>query len=283
MTLSKTLQAWLVVEDPQTAQEAWDLLVEIFSDNKRSRSIALKAELRSIKLRDLCIDAYFQKIESIDIILTSFGSPISNDDVEPFSDLKTAHSMPTTEEMRLKSQAQDTFIEYTSSSPMVLLANSGTSARRPNVATDKYGHGNMGPNVTGGNLSSGNLVTSIHVAFHKSSSGSANTYASFNIPPSFPLPQQVLQPNIFGHSGHSGTPDLANGNWNIDTGVGSHLNESVSNLTDIFNSCIYSSVLVGNDYSMPVTNSSHSILPTPHRPLHINNALITPNIVKKLI
>ncbi|GKC74936.1 hybrid signal transduction histidine kinase M, partial [Tanacetum coccineum] len=130
----------LVVEDPQTAQEAWDLLVEIFSDNKRSCSIALKAELRSMKLGDLSIDAYFQKIESIATILTSFGSPISNDDVviialeglankyenvssiithyEPFSDLKTAHSMPTTEEMR---------------------------ARRSNVAMDKV----LQPNIFG--------------------------------------------------------------------------------------------------------------------------------------
>nr|GEW69031.1 hybrid signal transduction histidine kinase M [Tanacetum cinerariifolium] len=47
----------------------------------RSRSIALKAELSSLKLRDLSIDAYFRKIESIATILTSLGSPISNDDV----------------------------------------------------------------------------------------------------------------------------------------------------------------------------------------------------------
>nr|GEV59567.1 hypothetical protein [Tanacetum cinerariifolium] len=35
---------------------------------------------------------------------------------------------------------------------------------------------------------------------------------------------------------------------------------------------------VGDGYSIPVTNSGHSILPTPHRPLR----LITPNIVKNL-
>nr|GEW02712.1 hybrid signal transduction histidine kinase M [Tanacetum cinerariifolium] len=111
--------------------------------------VLLDAELRSMKLGDLSIDAFW-KIESIATILTSFGSSISNDDVvtialeglpnkyenvsgiithrEPFLDLKTAHSMPTTEEMRLKSRAQDTFIEYTSSSPMVLLDNFSTSA-----------------------------------------------------------------------------------------------------------------------------------------------------------
>ncbi|GKC48426.1 hypothetical protein Tco_1066148 [Tanacetum coccineum] len=78
---SKTLQARLVVEDPQTIKEAWDLIATIFNDNKRTRSIALIAELRSLKLGDLIIDAYFRKIESISTIVTSLGSPISNDDV----------------------------------------------------------------------------------------------------------------------------------------------------------------------------------------------------------
>ncbi|GKB63572.1 hybrid signal transduction histidine kinase M [Tanacetum coccineum] len=80
MTLSKTLQ-----KDPQTAKEAWDLIALIFNDNKRTRSIGLKAELRSLKLGDLSIDAYFRKIESVATILTSLGSPISNDDVVTFA------------------------------------------------------------------------------------------------------------------------------------------------------------------------------------------------------
>ncbi|GKA77567.1 hybrid signal transduction histidine kinase M [Tanacetum coccineum] len=68
-------------KDPQTAKKACDLTVLIFNDNKRTRSIALKENLRSLKLGDLSIDAYFHKIESIATILTSLGSPISNDDV----------------------------------------------------------------------------------------------------------------------------------------------------------------------------------------------------------
>nr|GEY49485.1 copia protein [Tanacetum cinerariifolium] len=36
-------------------------------------------------------------------------------------------------------------------------------------------------------------------------------------------------------------------------------------------------------HSISVTNSGHSVLPTPHRPLHLNIVLITPNIVKNLI
>ncbi|GJR28527.1 hypothetical protein Tco_1104759 [Tanacetum coccineum] len=77
--------------------------------------------------------------------------------------------------------------------------------------------------------------------------------------------------------------DLAPGNWNMDTSATSHLNDSVNNLSDIFNSSIYSSVAVGDGHSIPVINSSHSILPTPFQPLHLNNVVITPNIVKNLI
>ncbi|GJW73363.1 hypothetical protein Tco_0132733 [Tanacetum coccineum] len=77
--------------------------------------------------------------------------------------------------------------------------------------------------------------------------------------------------------------DLANSNWNMDTGASSHLNSSVNNLSTIFYSRIYPSVLVGNGKSIPVTNMGHSTLPTPYRTLHLNNVLITPNIVKNLI
>ncbi|GJW10292.1 hybrid signal transduction histidine kinase M [Tanacetum coccineum] len=145
-TLAKTLQSRLVVEAPQIAKEAWDLLAKNFQDNKCTRSIALKAELRSLKLGNLSIDAYFQKIESIDTILKGLGSPLSNEDVVNIS----LEGLPT-------------------------------------------------------------------------------------------------------------------------------------NLSDVFNLCIYLSVSVGDSHSIPVINSGHSLLPTPHRPLHLNNILITPNIVKNLI
>ncbi|GJS41871.1 ribonuclease H-like domain-containing protein [Tanacetum coccineum] len=69
----------------------------------------------------------------------------------------------------------------------------------------------------------------------------------------------------------------------MDTGASSHLNSSVNNLSTIFNSRIYPSVLVGDGKSIPVTNTGHSTLPTPYRTLHLNNVLITPNIVKNLI
>nr|GEV55132.1 hypothetical protein [Tanacetum cinerariifolium] len=131
------------------APRAWYLKgrrrVETMMSSPRRQS--WKAELHSLKLGYLSIDAYFCKIEFIATISTSLGSPISNDDVvtidlegfpdkyenvsgiivnrEPFPDLKMVCSMLTTEEMLLKSRAQATSIDSTSFSSMVLLANSG--------------------------------------------------------------------------------------------------------------------------------------------------------------
>ncbi|GJZ04655.1 ribonuclease H-like domain-containing protein [Tanacetum coccineum] len=81
---------------------------------------------------------------------------------------------------------------------------------------------------------------------------------------------------------HINQEDPTLSNWNIDTGVSSHLNDSVTSLSDVLNMCLYPSVLVGDGYTIPVTNSGHSILPTPHRPRHLNYVLITPNIIKNL-
>ncbi|GJY42913.1 hypothetical protein Tco_0431126 [Tanacetum coccineum] len=71
--------------------------------------------------------------------------------------------------------------------------------------------------------------------------------------------------------------------WNMDTGASSHLNNSVNSLSEIFNKCMYPSISVGDGHSIPVTNTGHSILPTPTKSLHLNHVLITSHIVKNLI
>ncbi|GJW98268.1 ribonuclease H-like domain-containing protein [Tanacetum coccineum] len=43
------------------------------------------------------------------------------------------------------------------------------------------------------------------------------------------------------------------------------------------------SISVGDGHSITITNTGHSILPTPTKSLHLNNVLITPHIVKNLI
>nr|GEY40756.1 ribonuclease H-like domain-containing protein [Tanacetum cinerariifolium] len=77
--------------------------------------------------------------------------------------------------------------------------------------------------------------------------------------------------------------DPATGTWNMDTDASSHLNKSVNSLSENFNTCMYPSISVGDSHSIPVTNTGHSILPTPTIYLHLNNVLITPHIVKNLI
>nr|GEW82136.1 ribonuclease H-like domain-containing protein [Tanacetum cinerariifolium] len=73
------------------------------------------------------------------------------------------------------------------------------------------------------------------------------------------------------------------GAWNMDTCASSHFNSSVTNLNTVFNTCMYPSISVGDGHSIPITNTGHSILPTPFKSLHLNNVLITPHIVKNLI
>nr|GFC22961.1 hybrid signal transduction histidine kinase M [Tanacetum cinerariifolium] len=110
----------------------------------------LKTELRSITLGDLTMEAYFQKAEPLMTILASLDSLVSEDDVvhyvinglptkynqvcgymhyqETFSGFKTVRSLLLTEEMRLKTIPEDS----SSSSPMVLFVESGTSRRPSN-------------------------------------------------------------------------------------------------------------------------------------------------------
>nr|GEV53587.1 ribonuclease H-like domain-containing protein [Tanacetum cinerariifolium] len=384
-TLSKTVQQRLVVENPTTTKEDWTILALIFNDNKRSRSIALKAELRSMKLGDLRNHACFRKIESITTILSSLGSPISNDDVDPFPDLKTIRSMLTTAKFQLKSWAQDTLIDSTPSSPMVLLPDSDTNAWLSTPSTKKvhrqcfnskkgsccfgayckffhnrvHGNPSMSASHASGSIDtssssltqhdimtlqgimaklrctgSTNIAQPMANNYVQTSSGISpiRLYISndpvppygFNPTPFIAQPtttgqvspmgqpinsiqididqpvhgyQPVQQPGVLGCSGQlSGLEtillnaftivtlqDPYLGNWNMDTGASSHHNDFISSLKDVFNLCIYSSVSVGDGYSKPVTNSSHNILSTPHRPLHLDNVLITPNIVKNLI
>jgi hypothetical protein len=92
--------------------------------------------------------------------------------------------------------------------------------------------------------------------------------------------QETLLPNAFNTTT---LQEPVAGNWNMDTGASSHLNDSIHSLSYILNECIYPSVAVGDGRFIPVTNSSHSILSTPFRPLRLNNVLITPHIVKNLI
>nr|GEW18727.1 ribonuclease H-like domain-containing protein [Tanacetum cinerariifolium] len=116
-TLSDTFQARLVVARPKSAKKAWSLISDIVKDNKRYRTNALKAKLRSIELGDQSMESYFQKIKSVVTLLTSLDSHVNYEDVVHY-----ARSMLFTEEMRLKSTALALPVD--SSSHIVLMAES---------------------------------------------------------------------------------------------------------------------------------------------------------------
>ncbi|GKD26501.1 hypothetical protein Tco_1232715 [Tanacetum coccineum] len=103
---------------------------------------------------------------------------------------------------------------------------------------------------------------------------------TFTTPTSGSTGQKTTLPHAFAAGTLHG---LTIGAWNMNTGASSHLNNSVNSFSEIFNTCMYPSVSVGDGHSIPVTNTGHSILPTPTRSLHLNNVLITPHIVKNLI
>nr|GEU76726.1 ribonuclease H-like domain-containing protein [Tanacetum cinerariifolium] len=84
-TLAPSLRKHLVYLNPTTAKDAWTYIAGIFQDNKRPRAMALKVELRNLKLGDLSIDGSFQKIESIVSVLNCLGSPLSNDNFVTFA------------------------------------------------------------------------------------------------------------------------------------------------------------------------------------------------------
>ncbi|GKC29598.1 ribonuclease H-like domain-containing protein [Tanacetum coccineum] len=144
--------------------------------------------------------------------------------------------------------------------------------------------------------------SSVPIAYYASPSPTAPTDPS--TPPGFPMSAQVLlyytagptqfvsaqstsnprKATMLPHAFTVGTlQDPSSGAWNMDTGASSHLNYSTTSLSTVLNSCMYSTVLVDDGHSIPVTNIGHSILPTPLKYLRLNNVIITPHIVKNLI
>ncbi|GJR45858.1 hypothetical protein Tco_1313961 [Tanacetum coccineum] len=95
--------------------------------------------------------------------------------------------------------------------------------------------------------------------------------------PAFYPPQPTSFPSAFS------TMTPQDPIWHMDIGASSHLNFNASNLSTIFYKRLIPSVHVGDGNSIPVINTGHSIIPSIHRPLHLHNVLVTPNIIKNLI
>nr|GEY65167.1 ribonuclease H-like domain-containing protein [Tanacetum cinerariifolium] len=253
----------------------------------------LQNELRSVKLGDLSMEAYFQKIESVMTILSSLDSPVSDEDVvhyvndglpekynqvcgymhykDTFPDFKTARSLLITEEMRLKSKSPASPVDSSSTSPM----SSNSADALLIKLLDKLGvhdngtHRDSNTTPTPSNLvaytatvtpaplyysaqqvspySDQSVMTqpanyvapppgfAYLSAYHQLVQQSAHptAHASLSAGPTIPY-QPAQSPNV--------QPQSAHGAWHMDTGASSHLNNSVTSLTTIFNSCMYPSV-----------------------------------------
>ncbi|GKB64341.1 ribonuclease H-like domain-containing protein [Tanacetum coccineum] len=171
-------------------------------------------------------------------------------------------SMLTTEEMRMKLRDQALPIDSTSSSSLVLLANGGNSTRHSNVALENV-------NKPCFNFNKGFCRFGEHCKFpHNGVHGNSSLWSTSNARPTssstiLNMTQEQMmaliqsQQQLLAQYGYTGT-----------NGMGQ---------------CEYPSVSDGDCYSIPVIDSGHSTLPAPHRPLYLNNILITPNVVKNLI
>ncbi|GJW54145.1 ribonuclease H-like domain-containing protein [Tanacetum coccineum] len=275
-TLFDSFRARIVVARPKFAKEAWSLIFDIVKDNKRSRTNTLKADLDARVNKE---DVVHYTLEGLPDTYNHVCGYMHSKDI--FPDLKAVPSLLIAEEMRLKSKVLAFPVD--ASSPMVLVAETSTNSRSSmsqghlgmNVAMSNNGTNVTLPThatVTGPNIAS-NVPTAPH-AFYASpvhttmgtvlSSGVVNTLGQATW-----LPQAFTTGTLY---------DPTTGAWNMDTCASSHLNNSITSLITILNSYMYSTVSVGDGYSIPVTNTGHSILSTPLKSLRLNNVLITPHI-----
>jgi hypothetical protein len=71
-------------------------------------------------------------------------------------------------------------------------------------------------------------------------------------------------------------------NWVVDSGTTHHTTPSVGNISTLRSlaSSNSSSIVVGNDSSLPITSVGDSVLP---RPFYLNNILVAPDMVQSIL
>ncbi|GKA66081.1 ribonuclease H-like domain-containing protein [Tanacetum coccineum] len=71
--------------------------------------------------------------------------------------------------------------------------------------------------------------------------------------------------------------------WYMDTEATSHLSSHTGNLQTSFLNRNFHSVIVGNGSSISATHYGHVQIPNSYRTLHLENVIVTPNIIKNLV
>jgi len=71
--------------------------------------------------------------------------------------------------------------------------------------------------------------------------------------------------------------------WYFDTGASSHMLSSPGNFPSSSLRPSSSSITVGNGARLPIKHQAHAIIPTATSPLHLNDVLVSPHLIKNLI
>jgi len=71
--------------------------------------------------------------------------------------------------------------------------------------------------------------------------------------------------------------------WYFDTGASSHMSSSLGNFPSSSLRPSSSSITVGNGARLPFKHQAHAIIPTATSPLHLNDVLASPHLIKNLI
>ncbi|XP_019087621.1 PREDICTED: uncharacterized protein LOC104725667 [Camelina sativa] len=124
------------------------------------------------------------------------------------------------------------------------------------------------------------------MAYHVSTTLPPNTSILGAYPPAVPqgppMPT-VIPPNIAQAFGTMTLQNPQDSNWYMDTVATAHIPSEPGTLLSVFNSSTIPSITVGNGSSLPTTSIGYHYLPSKTRPLHLNNVLVCPSIIKNLV
>jgi hypothetical protein len=107
-------------------------------------------------------------------------------------------------------------------------------------------------------------------AHHQPSSGAANPYDMAGLYPAL-------------HSAGTSSQPQSTSDWYFDTGAISHMSSSPGNFPNSVLQPFSSKITVGNGAQMPVTHRAQTVIPTATSPLHLNDVLVSPSLIKNLI
>jgi len=96
-------------------------------------------------------------------------------------------------------------------------------------------------------------------------------------------------PDVWNHQAmlvalvNSGAQPPQSAEWYFDTRASSHMSSSTGNLSHLKPVYSPTPITIGNGASLPTTHRARAHIATTNSPLHLNNILVSPNLVKNLI